>query len=91
MLKNIRGGTLFIVVIVALCVWSVSELKPRLGIDLQGGTELTYRVGLPDNAAAWERYRTTGGRTPAQDAKDVIELRLNATGVTDITVSVLDR
>lgn len=90
MLKNIRGGVFLIVILVGLCLWATSELKPQLGIDLQGGTELTYRVGLPTDSEAAKRYRG-GSSTPAQDAKRVIENRINAKGVKDITVSVLDR
>ncbi|MEM7164956.1 MAG: protein translocase subunit SecD [Planctomycetota bacterium] len=90
MLKNIRGGVFLVVILVGLCVWAATELKPQLGIDLQGGTELTYRVGLATDAGTAIRYRS-GTSTPAEDAKRVIENRLNAQGVKDISVSVLDR
>ena len=54
--------------------------KPRLGLDLQGGTRITYQA------------KTESGGVPPADqmneAKDIIEQRVNGTGVTESEVAI---
>lgn len=85
MFKKTTGGSIFVVVLVALCVWVVSaNFPPPLGIDLQGGSELLYSIDISkvDTEAR-------GDRNYAEDAKEVIYSRINETGLKDITVSVV--
>ncbi|MEV6524810.1 protein translocase subunit SecD [Longispora sp. NPDC051575] len=56
------------------------RLKPRLGLDLQGGTSITLQT------------KTENGKPPAKDkldeARNIIEQRVNATGVAEPEVVV---
>lgn len=59
------------------------KLKPKLGLDLQGGMTVTLRAS------------TTDGSTPKEDqveqAREIIENRVNGTGVAEFEVVVEDQ
>jgi preprotein translocase subunit SecD len=61
-------------------VAAIGDWTPTLGLDLQGGTRITLQA------------QTESGDTPASDqmdeAKDIIEQRVNGTGVTESEVAI---
>jgi preprotein translocase subunit SecD len=83
--KASRPGRVIIAFLVAIAalyggVAAAGDWKPRLGLDLQGGTRITLQA------------QTEAGDTPPSDqmdeAKDIIEQRVNGTGVTESEVAV---
>lgn len=58
------------------------DLSYRLGLDLQGGTQLTYRVIMKDVAKGQEKEAF-------ESARDVIERRINYLGVSEPTIQTL--
>ena len=80
MYKRTRWGLVSLTLLVALCVWAISTVALQLGIDLQGGTELTYQLDL----SRIERDR----KDVADKVKDIIAKRLNAYGMKELSVSV---
>ncbi len=80
MYKKTFWGFAFLALIIGLAVWLVTATGIQYGIDLQGGTELTYRLDLS---------RIEGDRTKvAEQVKNIIGKRLNAYGLKEISVSV---
>ncbi len=81
--KASRPGRVLIIfglVVLALYggVASAGEWKPRLGLDLQGGTRITLQA-----------KNSTGGSVPQDkldQAKNIIEQRVNGTGVSEAQV-----
>jgi preprotein translocase subunit SecD len=73
----------FLLVIAALyaAVAAAGDWKPRLGLDLQGGTRITLQAKTAE-----------AGETPPPDqmeeAKDIIEQRVNGTGVSEAEVAI---
>ncbi|MFO0702611.1 MAG: protein translocase subunit SecD [Candidatus Andersenbacteria bacterium] len=59
----------------------LKDLRLRLGLDLQGGSELVYEADLSQTKAA-DKTEAIGG------ARDVIERRVNAFGVSEPLVQV---
>jgi preprotein translocase subunit SecD len=61
-------------------VAAAGDWKPRLGLDLQGGTRITLQA------------QTEGGDAPGdeqmEEARDIIEQRVNGTGVTESEVAL---
>ncbi len=58
------------------------DLSYRLGLDLQGGTQLTYKVIMKDVAKDQEQ-------DAFESARDVIERRINFLGVSEPTIQTL--
>ncbi len=77
-MKNHSGRFVGVLVVVALCAWAYVKKQPPLGLDLAGGSSLTYQVKLAD-----------GGELTAERVKrviDVIDKRLNGIGVSEISI-----
>ena len=71
-------------IVVGIDIWGTSKndesvWKPRLGLDLEGGTRITLQA------------KTDKGKTPEPDklqqARSIIDQRVNATGVSEAEVS----
>jgi len=78
-MKNHFGRFLLVFVIVALCALAYVNKQPPLGLDLAGGSSLTYQVKLAE-----------GGDLDTARVKrviDVLDKRLNAIGVSEITMT----
>lgn len=76
-MKNHFGRFTFIALIAAVCVWLTWSKGIKLGLDLEGGSSLTYAVradGTIDNARLAK-------------AIEVITKRVNATGLTEIYIT----
>ncbi len=58
------------------------KLTPRLGLDLQGGTTVTLRAVTPDGDAP--------DRSQLEQARRIIENRVNGTGVAEFEVLIQD-
>ncbi|HET7735092.1 MAG TPA: protein translocase subunit SecD [Nocardioidaceae bacterium] len=76
-----RRLIVFIIVIGAMygLVALTADWKPKLGLDLQGGTRITLQAKTPD-----------GGDAPAdqlEEARTIIDQRVNGSGVTESEVS----
>jgi protein-export membrane protein SecD len=79
MYKKTAWGFTFLALFIALCIWLLYTVPIQLGIDLQGGTRLVYRLDLSrvaDNPSE-----------VVQDVKDIITKRLNAFGLKDLSIS----
>ena len=75
MYKSTRWGFVFTALIVAGCIYAINNIKFQYGIDLQGGTELSYQLNL-------ETADTTAGTgNVANVVKDMISVRLDAYGL----------
>lgn len=75
MYKSTRWGFVFTALIVAGCIYAINNIKFQYGIDLQGGTELSYQLNL-------ETADTTAGTgNVANVVKDMISARLDAYGL----------
>lgn len=76
-MKNHFGRFTFIFLIAATCAWLVFAKQIKLGLDLAGGSSLTYAV------------RTEGDfdRRKLDQAIEVITKRINATGLTEIFIT----
>jgi preprotein translocase subunit SecD len=83
--KASRPGRVIIAFLVAIAALyagaaAAGDWKPRLGLDLQGGTRITLQA------------KTESGDTPPNDqmeeAKDIIEQRVNGTGVSEAEVAI---
>src|SRR5262245_65973953 len=77
-MKNHFGRFLLVFLIVALSAWAYFHKKPPLGLDLAGGVSLTYKARAAEGDLTLERLG---------NAIKVIESRLNATGVAEITIT----
>jgi preprotein translocase subunit SecD len=83
---TLRVGRYFLALLAILAVlytivfWPGQRHTPKLGIDLVGGTEVTFTAKTPD------------GKTPSKSAmsqaKQIMENRVNGSGVTQATVVV---
>jgi len=85
MLKNTFGGFVFVALLVAGSLFSLRdysdpELGLQLGIDLQGGTELVYRIDR--NKVAPSKRGTV-----LEDVKSVIASRFDAFGLKEISIA----
>jgi SecD/SecF fusion protein len=63
--------------IVALCAYAWKKREPRLGLDLAGGSSLTYQVKLAEGELTPDRVKRT---------IDVVDKRLNGIGVSEISI-----
>lgn len=80
MYKRTRWGFTALAIIIALGVYLLNTVPLKKGIDLVGGTLLTYSLDLShidDNRAG-----------VAEEVKDIIARRLNAYGLREISVQV---
>jgi SecD/SecF fusion protein len=82
MYKKTGWGFAFTAFMVGLCIYLLARENPiQLGIDLQGGTELTYKLDL--SHIARDRAQVT------EEVKDIIAKRLNAYGLKEISVAAV--
>ena len=83
---TLRVGRYFLALLAILAVlfmitfWPGQRHTPKLGLDLVGGTEVTFTA------------KTQNGKTPSKsamsEAKTIMEKRVNGTGVTESTVVI---
>src|SRR5207249_3918954 len=75
-------GFALIALIIGGCIYFLSTSNFNLGIDLRGGTELTYSLDL-------SRFSVEqGGPSPAEQVKTVIANRLDIYGLKEISIAV---
>jgi preprotein translocase subunit SecD len=82
----LRVGRYFLALLIILAVlygivfWPGQRHSPKLGLDLQGGTQVVYQA------------RTDNGKTPPkssmQEARQILQQRVNAYGVAESTVVI---
>jgi preprotein translocase subunit SecD len=82
----LRVGRYFLALVIILAVlygivfWPGQRHSPKLGLDLQGGTQVVYQA------------RTDNGKTPPkssmQEARQILQQRVNAYGVAESTVVI---
>src|SRR5687767_1433713 len=77
-MKNHFGRFVLVFLICGLCALAYIKKPPPLGLDLAGGSSLTYQATVADGELDAERLKT---------AISVIENRLNATGVAEISLT----
>ena len=84
MIKRTLTGWVMVAVFIALCLWIVNPAggfkSINLGIDLQGGTELQYKLDLSSVRAASEDV--------ADEVKDIISRRLDIYGLKEIRIAI---
>lgn len=84
LIKNLWTRNLLVLLIVGFCVYAFVEKPPILGVDLDGGSELSYLV-----------TRKGSDDTPLGVIKNMmiesLKKRLNATGMRDIRIQGGDR
>ena len=83
---TLRVGRYFLALVIILAVlygivfWPGQRHSPKLGLDLQGGTQVVYQA------------RTDNGKTPPkssmQEARQILQQRVNAYGVAESTVVI---
>ena len=83
---TLRVGRYFLALLIILAVlyaivfWPGQRHSPKLGLDLQGGTQVVYQA------------RTDNGKTPSkssmQEARQILQQRVNAYGVAESTVVI---
>lgn len=86
MVKNIGYGFALVAVLIGICLFSLRDYQNDIkkGIDLQGGTELLYRI--PTDLIPLAQQESI-----AEDVKAVIARRFDAFGVKEISLSVSGR
>ncbi len=82
-MQNIVWKILLIVVVLAVCLLSISIKPMRLGADLRGGVSLVYKVNIPEDASDPQAILA---RTIA-----VLKDRVNPKGVYDISMQPMGR
>mgnify|MGYP003304622316 CR=1 FL=1 len=84
MIKRTLTGWVIVAVFISLCLWIVDPAggfkSINLGIDLQGGTELQYKLDLSSVRAASEDV--------ADEVKDIISRRLDIYGLKEIRIAI---
>jgi SecD/SecF fusion protein len=78
-MKNHFGRFLLVFVIVGLSALAYFHKPPDLGLDLKGGSSLTYQAKAAEGSELTQEH--------LKRAIDVIEGRLNATGVAEISLT----
>jgi SecD/SecF fusion protein len=76
-MKNHFGRFLLVLVIVGLCALMYVKKPPPLGLDLAGGSSITYKVVTADGELTGERVKRL---------IDVLDKRLNSIGVSEISI-----
>ena len=69
----------FVIVLVAVAIAVIIRIPPRLGLDLQGGSQLTIQVKTTDKIKEITAERL-------QDVLKIIENRVNGLGVSEALV-----
>jgi preprotein translocase subunit SecD len=83
---TLRVGRYFLALLAILAVlyaitfWPGSRHTPKLGLDLVGGTEVTFTAKTPNGSAP--------SRSSMTEAKTIMENRVNGSGVTESTVVI---
>lgn len=83
---TLRVGRYFLALLAILAVlytivlWPGSRHTPKLGLDLVGGTEVVFTAKTPDGK--------TPSRSSMEEARQIMEARVNGTGVTEATVVI---
>jgi SecD/SecF fusion protein len=84
MIKRTLTGWVMVAIFIALCLWIVDPAggfkSINLGIDLQGGTELQYKLDLSSVRAA--------SADVADEVKDIISRRLDIYGLKEIRIAI---
>ena len=84
MIKRTGWGWAAVACFIALCVWILNPFgnfkNINLGIDLQGGTELQYKLDLSGVEGAAEDV--------AEEVKDIISRRLDIYGLKEIRIAI---
>ncbi len=84
MIKRTLTGWVMVAVFIALCLWIIDPAggfkSINLGIDLQGGTELQYKLDLSSVRAA--------SADVADEVKDIISRRLDIYGLKEIRIAI---
>ena len=84
MIKRTGWGWAAVACFIALCVWILNPFgnfkSINLGIDLQGGTELQYKLDLSGVEGAAEDV--------AEEVKDIISRRLDIYGLKEIRIAI---
>ncbi len=81
MYKRTRWGWAFLALFLSLCGWLLSDLERfNLGIDLQGGTELTYKLDLSQIVE--------NPKDVSDKVKDIISRRLDLYGLKEIRIAI---
>src|SRR5712671_2763301 len=78
-MKNHFGRFLLVFVMVALCALAYVNKQPPLGLDLAGGSSLTYQVKVAEGGGDLDQPRI-------KRVIDVVEKRLNGIGVSEISI-----
>lgn len=81
MFKKFRNGFTLVGLILAGCIWALASYDVELGIDLRGGTELTYTLDLSE---------LPGDRraTAAEEVKTRLLNRFDEFGLKDLLIAV---
>jgi SecD/SecF fusion protein len=79
MYKRTRWGWVCLVLFIALCCWMLTG-RFNLGIDLQGGTELSYKLDLSQIVENPEDV--------SNKVKDIISRRLDLYGLKEIRIAI---
>ena len=80
MYKRTRWGFAALAILVGLCLWLFASVDIKYGIDLRGGTLLSYKLDL----SQIDQDRSS----VAEQVKDIIARRLNSYGLKEISVAV---
>ncbi len=81
-MQNLVWKLILIILILALCAWSLLVKDIRLGKDLRGGVSLIYRVSVPDEPGV-------DRQSVISQTISVLKDRVNPTGVLDIAIQPL--
>ncbi|MFN0060180.1 MAG: protein translocase subunit SecD [Planctomycetota bacterium] len=79
MYKRTGLGFALLAVLIALCLWALDQLPVKLGIDLKGGTELTYRIDL-------SRVPADRRDSAVEEVKLIIDTRLDSYGLKELSI-----
>ncbi|MCA8962645.1 MAG: hypothetical protein KDC38_19100, partial [Planctomycetes bacterium] len=80
MFRKTGSGFALVAVLIAGCLWVFTKLDVKLGIDLRGGTELTYSVDITQVAAARRA-------TALEEMRQILQNRLDSFGMKELSVT----
>ena len=69
-----------LIVLYAIVFWPGTSHKPKLGLDLVGGTQVVFTAKTPNGK--------TPTRNEMNEARQIMEARVNGSGVTEATVVI---
>lgn len=84
MYKKTGWGFALVALVIAGALYSISQIDVKLGIDLQGGTELVYQLDV--GAQAPTSSGTPGGEI-AETVKTIIQQRLDSYGLKELSIA----